>query len=117
VSVPSFGLGLQSNKRPGAYAALARQAEADGFDVVSVFNDLFFQPALPALLEIAQATERVRVGLLDRFAFAGEPARIVEQARALFDAGADRIEFGTPHGIDELRGVELLGSQVLAELL
>jgi 5,10-methylenetetrahydromethanopterin reductase len=305
VSVPSFGLGLQSNKRPGAYAALARQAEADGFDVVSVFNDLFFQPALPALLEIAQATERVRVGaaclnpftlhpveiagqaaaldlasggrsylglaggawldrlgvdntrsltaiaetweivsrllagddsgfdgelyslapgnvlayeplrpsvpllvgtwsprltafaaehadevkvggsanpamarlmkerladsdtqlvigavtvvdeddaaaraharaevalylpvvaahdptielpeddeipddLLDRFAFSGEPARIVEQARALFDAGADRIEFGTPHGIDELRGVELLGARVLAELL
>jgi 5,10-methylenetetrahydromethanopterin reductase len=305
VSARSFGLGLQSNKRPGAYAALARQAEADGFDVVTVFNDLFFQPALPALLEIARATERVRVGpaclnpftlhpveiagqaaaldlasdgrsylglaagawldrlaidgarsltaisetweivsrllagddsgfdgaiyrlasgnalayeplrpsvpllvgtwsprltafaadhadevkvggsanpamarlmkerladsdtqlvigavtvvdedderaraharrevalylpvvaahdptielpegdeipddLLDRFAFAGEPARIVEHARALFEAGADRIEFGTPHGIDELRGVELLGSQVLAELL
>jgi 5,10-methylenetetrahydromethanopterin reductase len=305
VSARSFGLGLQSNKRPGDYAALGRQAEAAGFDVVTVFNDLFFQPALPALLEIAQATERVRVGaaclnpftlhpveiagqaaaldlasggraylglaagawldrlaldtrrsltaiaesweivrrllagdesgfegklyslaagsalayeparrsvpllvgtwaprltafaaehaaelkiggsanpamarrvkeqlagsatklvvgavtvvdqddararaharkevalylpvvgaldptielpedgeipddLLDRFAFAGEPARIVEQARALFDAGADRIEFGTPHGIDERRGVELLGSRVLPELL
>jgi 5,10-methylenetetrahydromethanopterin reductase len=303
--VRSFGLGLQSNKRPGDYAALGRRAEADGFDVVTVFNDLFFQPALPALLEVAHATERVRVGtaclnpftlhpveiagqaaaldlasagraylglasgawldqlgldtkrsltaiaetweivrrllagddsgfagelyslaagsvlgyqpvrrqvpllvgtwaprltafaaehaaelkvggsanpalvrlvkerlgnsttklvvgavtvvdeddararaharrevalylpvvgaldptielpegdeipddLLDRFAFAGEPARIVEQARALFDAGADRIEFGTPHGIDELRGVELLGSRVLPELL
>jgi 5,10-methylenetetrahydromethanopterin reductase len=301
----SFGLGLQSNKRPGDYAALARRAEADGFDVVTVFNDLFFQPALPALLEIANATERVRVGaaclnpftlhpveiagqvaaldlasagraylglaagawldrlaldtkrsltaisetweivgrllagddsgfagelyslaagnvlayepvrrdvpllvgtwsprltafaaehaaelkvggsanpalarivkdrlaasetklvfgavtvvdeddarareharrevalylpvvgaldptielpeddeipdeLLDRFAFSGEPARIVEQARALFDAGVDRIEFGTPHGIDERRGVELLGSHVLPELL
>jgi 5,10-methylenetetrahydromethanopterin reductase len=305
VSAPSFGLGLQSNKRPGAYAMLARQAEADGFDVVTVFNDLFFQPALPALIEIAQETERVRVGpaclnpftlhpveiagqaaaldlasdgrsylglaagawldrltldntrsltaisetweivsrllagddsgfegelysltagnvlayeplrpsvpllvgtwsprltafaaehadevkiggsanpamvrlmkerladsdtqlvvgavtvvdedderarararrevalylpivaahdptielpesgeipdeLLDRFAFSGEPARIVEQARGLFDAGADRVEFGTPHGIDELRGVELLGSGVLAEFL
>jgi 5,10-methylenetetrahydromethanopterin reductase len=55
--------------------------------------------------------------LLDRFAFAGEPVRIVEHARALFEAGADRIEFGTPHGIDERRGVELLGSRVLAELL
>jgi 5,10-methylenetetrahydromethanopterin reductase len=305
VSAPSFGLGLQSNKRPGAYAALARQAEADGFDVVTVFNDLFFQPALPALLEIAQATERVRVGpaclnpftlhpveiagqaaaldlasggrsylglaggawldrlaidntrsltaiaetweivsrllagddsgydgelyrlapgnalayeplrssvplligtwsprltayaaehadevkvggsanpdmvrlmkdrladsdtqlvvgavtvvdeddararahartevalylpvvaakdptieltegdeipddLLDRFAFAGEPARIVEQVRGLVEAGADRVEFGTPHGVDELRGVALLGSDVLSEFL
>ena len=305
MSARSFGLGLQSNKHPGDYAALGRQAEADGFDVVTVFNDLFFQPALPALLEIAQATERVRLGpaclnpftlhpveiagqaaaldmasagraylglasgawldrlaldttrsltaiaetweivrrllagddsgfagelydlapgsvlgyepvrdqvpllvgtwsprltafaaeqaaelklggsanpalvrlvkerlagsntrlvvgavtvvdeddararaharrevalylpvvgpldptielpegdqipddLLDRFAFAGEPARIVEHARVLFAAGADRIEFGTPHGIDELRGVELLGSRVLPELL
>jgi 5,10-methylenetetrahydromethanopterin reductase len=305
VTARSFGLGLQSNKRPGDYAALAQRAEGDGFDVVTVFNDLFFQPALPALLEIANATERVRVGaaclnpftlhpveiagqvaaldlassgraylglaagawldrlaldtsrsltairetweivrlllagddsgfagelyslapgnvlgydpvrrevpllvgtwsprltafaaehaaelkvggsanpslakiakerlagsetklvlgavtvvdeddarareharrevalylpvvgaldptielpegdeipdeLLDRFAFSGEPARIVEQARALFDAGADRIEFGTPHGIDERRGVELLGSRVLSELL
>ena len=44
VSARSFALGLQSNKRPGTYAGLARQAEADGFDVVSVFNDLLFQP-------------------------------------------------------------------------
>lgn len=305
MSARSFGLGLQSDKRPGAYAALARRAEADGFDVVSVFNDLFFQPALPALLEIANATERVRVGpaclnpftlhpveiagqaaaldlasegrsylglaagawldrvgletgramtaiaetwqivtrllacddagfegelfrlapgsalayaplrasvpllvgtwsprltafaaeqagevklggsanpalvrlmkerlagsdtrlvvgavtvvdeddrraraharrevelylpvvaaldptiaypaggeitdeLLDCFAIAGDPSRIAEHARSLFDAGADRIEFGTPHGIDELRGVELLGSRVLPELV
>jgi len=300
----SFGLGLQGDKRPGDYAALARRAEADGFDVVSVFNDLFFQPALPPLLEIATATERVRIGpaclnpftvhpvevagqvaaldavsegraylglaagawldrlglenrrsltaisetweivrrllagddsgfdgelfrlaagntlayepvrrsvsllvgtwsprltafaaahaaelkiggssnpalvrlvrkwlagsstrlvvgavtvvddddararaaaraevalylpvvgafdpttdvpaggeipddVLDRFAFAGEPARIVAQVEALFEAGVDRIEFGTPHGINERHGVELLGTQVLPKL-
>ena len=46
--------------------------------------------------------------VLDLFAFAGEPARIAEHASRLFDAGADRVEFGTPHGIDETRGVELL---------
>jgi len=307
VSRRELGLGLQSDKRPGAYAELARRAEQDGFDVVTVFNDLFFQPSLPALLEIAQATTRVRVGasclnpftlhpvevagqvaaldaasdgraflglaagawldrlgldaprpltairetweivrrllasddggfqgelfsidegsrlayeplrsavpllvgtwsprltafaaeqadelklggcanpamvaltrgrlglsptrlvvgavtvvdeddvaaraharrelalylpvvagrdptldldpqlpaeaipddVLDLFAFAGEPARIVEHAERLFEAGADRVEFGTPHGIDERRGVELLGSRVLTAL-
>ena len=50
--------------------------------------------------------------VLDLFAFAGEPARIVELASRLFDAGADRVEFGTPHGIDEARGVDLLARQV-----
>jgi 5,10-methylenetetrahydromethanopterin reductase len=58
-----LGLALQTNKLPGDYAALARRAEDAGFDVVTVFNDLWFQPALPALLEIAAATERVRIGL------------------------------------------------------
>ena len=57
-----FGLGLQTNKPPGAYAPLARVAEEHGFAVVSPYNDLWFQPALPALLEIAHATSRVRVG-------------------------------------------------------
>jgi 5,10-methylenetetrahydromethanopterin reductase len=305
VSAREVGLGLQSDKRPGDYTVLARIAEDAGFDVVTVFNDLFSLPALPALLEIARATERVRVGpsclnpftvhpveiagqtaaldlesngraflglaagawldrlgldssgsltairetweivrrllagddsgfagerfslqagstlayephrrdvpllvgtwsprltafagahaaelklggcanpamvrltrerlgssdtrivvgavtvvdeldavaraharrevalylpvvarrdptveldlsapeisddVLDLFAFAGSPARIVEHAEALFEAGADRVEFGTPHGVDERRGVELLSSQVLPGL-
>ena len=54
--------------------------------------------------------------MLDLFAFAGEPARIVELASRLFDAGADRVEFGTPHGIDEARGVDLLAREVVPAL-
>jgi 5,10-methylenetetrahydromethanopterin reductase len=54
--------------------------------------------------------------VLGRFAFAGSPARIAEQALALYEAGADRVEFGTPHGIDERRGVELLAAEVLPAL-
>ncbi len=54
--------------------------------------------------------------VLDLFAFAGEPARIAEHAQRLFDAGADRVEFGTPHGIDETRGVELLATEVAPAL-
>jgi 5,10-methylenetetrahydromethanopterin reductase len=46
-----LGLALQTNKLPGDYAALARRAEDAGFDVVTVFNDLWFQPALPARLD------------------------------------------------------------------
>jgi len=31
----------------------------------------------------------------------------------LIDAGAARIEFGTPHGLTEAEGLRLLGEQVL----
>jgi 5,10-methylenetetrahydromethanopterin reductase len=54
--------------------------------------------------------------LLWRFAFAGTPAEVAEHAEAIFDAGALRVDFGTPHGIDERRGVELLCEQVLPRL-
>jgi 5,10-methylenetetrahydromethanopterin reductase len=53
---------------------------------------------------------------LEKFVFAGTPAEVVAQARALVEAGAARIEFGTPQGrmdllcdrvLPELRGVAL----------
>src|ERR1700761_8306039 len=57
-----FGIAFQTDKPPGAYGPLAAAAEAHGFDVVSAFADLLYQPPLPALLEIARATSRVRLG-------------------------------------------------------
>jgi 5,10-methylenetetrahydromethanopterin reductase len=83
VSARELGLGLQSNKRPGDYAALAARAENAGFDVITVFNDLFFQPALPALLEIARATERVRVGPSCLNPFTVHPVELAGQTAAL----------------------------------
>ena len=78
-----LGLGLQTDKRPGDYAPLARVAEDAGFDVVTTFNDLWFQPALPALLEIAAATERVRVGPSCLNAFTVHPVELAGQVAAL----------------------------------
>ncbi len=54
--------------------------------------------------------------LLARFAFAGTPEEVASQAAELVEAGADRIEFGTPHGLSADRGVALLGSRVLPAL-
>ena len=51
--------------------------------------------------------------LLDKFAFAGNPHDIIAQVERLIDAGATRIEFGTPHGLDSARGIRLLGEKVL----
>lgn len=43
-------LGLQTDKRLGEYGLLARLAEDLGFDGVSVFSDLLYQPPIAALL-------------------------------------------------------------------
>lgn len=98
MSTRELGLGLQSNKRPGEYAALAAQAEQAGFDVVTVFNDLFFQPALPALLEIARATERVRVGPSCLNPFTLHPVEIAGQVAALDLASDGRAFLGLAAG-------------------
>jgi 5,10-methylenetetrahydromethanopterin reductase len=54
--------------------------------------------------------------LLKRFAFAGTPDEVAEQAAALAAAGAGRVEFGTPHGLTDLEGLRLLGERVLPRL-
>lgn len=51
--------------------------------------------------------------LLDRFCFAGTPRQIVDHTLQLVEAGADRVEFGTPHGLTGAGGIGLLGSEVL----
>jgi 5,10-methylenetetrahydromethanopterin reductase len=50
---------------------------------------------------------------LDRFAFSGTPDDIARQAAEVLEAGAARVEFGTPHGLTAREGLRLLGGQVL----
>jgi len=93
-----LGLALQTNKLPGDYAALARRAEEAGFDVVTVFNDLWFQPALPALLEIAAATDSVRVGPSCLNPFTVHPVELAGQIAALDRASDGRAFLGLVAG-------------------
>jgi 5,10-methylenetetrahydromethanopterin reductase len=51
--------------------------------------------------------------VLDRFAFSGTPDQVAAQVAALLEAGATRVEFGTPHGLTAASGIELLGRRVL----
>jgi 5,10-methylenetetrahydromethanopterin reductase len=87
-----------------AARALARAEVALYLPVVARHD-----PTVDVDLEAPEISDEV----LDLFAFAGSPERIAEHAEALFAAGAGRVEFGTPHGIDERRGVQLLGTRVL----
>lgn len=60
-----------------------------------------------------RAASYISDDLLARFAFAGTPNDIIAQTDAIFAAGADRVEFGTPHGLSTQAGLELLGKKVL----
>lgn len=108
-------------------AAARRRARAEVavyLDVVAALDPTVEMP--PGLLD--RLRDLVAVGdheaagalvpddLLDRFSFAGTPEDVAAQAARLFEAGASRVEFGTPHGLVDDRGVELLGSQVLPRL-
>lgn len=50
---------------------------------------------------------------LEAFALAGTPEEVAGQALALYEAGASRVEFGTPQGLTTAEGLRLLGERVL----
>jgi 5,10-methylenetetrahydromethanopterin reductase len=70
---------------------------------------------LAALAEHGREDEAAALipnAIVDRFAFAGTPQQVAAQTIGLLDAGARRVEFGPPHGIDERTGVRLLAERV-----
>ena len=54
---------------------------------------------LSGILDEEPAAAAIPNHVLDRFAFAGTPQEVSQQVLALFDAGASRVELGTPHGL------------------
>ncbi|WP_020660984.1 LLM class flavin-dependent oxidoreductase [Amycolatopsis benzoatilytica] len=93
-----IGLGLQSDKRPGDYARLARLAEDCGFDVLSVFGDLLYQPPIVPLLEMAAATSRVRLGAACWNPYTNHPYEIAGQVAALDAVSGGRAYLGLARG-------------------
>ena len=93
-----IGLGIQSDKPPGAYAPLAAAAEDFGVDVVSVFSDLLFQPPIAALLEMAGATSRIRLGAACWNPYSLHPYEIAGQVAALDAASDGRAYLGLAKG-------------------
>ena len=73
-------------------------AEAHGFDVLSVFADLLYQPPLPALLEMAWATSRVRLGAACLNPYTQHPYEIAGGLAALEAASGGRAYLGLARG-------------------
>lgn len=98
MSSRQLSLGFQSDKSPEAYRELARLAERGGFDVISVYHDLLFQPAIHPLLLMAQATERIRLGPAALNPYTLHPVEIAGQIAALDAVSGGRAYLGLVRG-------------------
>ena len=96
--IPEVGVACQADKPPGRYGALATAAEGYGFDVVSVFADLLYQPPLPALLEMARATSRVRLGAACLNPYTQHPYEIAGGLAVLDAVSSGRAYLGLARG-------------------
>jgi 5,10-methylenetetrahydromethanopterin reductase len=94
----AVSLAFQTDHPLGAYGPLAAAAEAHGFDGVSVYNDLLFQPAWPALFEIARATRRVRIGPAAVNPFTCHPLTLAGHVALLDEASRGRAYLGLARG-------------------
>lgn len=111
--------------RDGAAArALARREAALYLPIIAQLDHtLGLEPELiervssaAAAYDFDRAARDISDDLLRKLAFAGTPDDVADQAAALFQAGAQRVEFGTPHGLNEEEGLRLLGKHVLPAL-
>ena len=93
-----IGLGIQSDKSGADYASIAARAEEYGIDVLTVFSDLMFQPPLFALLEMARATKKVRLGPACLNPYSMAPYEIAGQIATLDLASQGRAYLGLAKG-------------------
>ena len=91
-------IAFQTDHALSAYAPLAAEAERAGFDVVSVYNDLLYQPAWLPLLEIARATRRVALGPAAVNPFTCHPVNIAGHAALIDEASNGRAYLGIARG-------------------
>ena len=93
-----MSIAFQSNKTAAAYVALARQVEAYGFDALSVYNDLMFQPPIGPLVLMAQATARIRLGPASMNPYTLHPVEIAGQIAFLDAVSGGRAYLGLSPG-------------------
>ena len=93
-----LSIAFQTDKALAEYGPLAAQAEAVGFDVVTVYNDMLYQPAWLPLLEMARATSRVRLGVAAVNPFTCHPINIAGNIALLDEASNGRAYLGIARG-------------------
>lgn len=95
---PELSIAFQTDKPLAAYGPLAAAAERYGFDGVTVYNDMLYQPAWLPLLEIARATQRVRIGPAAVNPFTCHPMNIAAEIALIDEAAQGRAYLGMARG-------------------
>lgn len=94
----SLTIAFQTDKPLAAYGPLAATAENYGFDGVTVYNDMLYQPAWLPLLEMARATKRVRLGVAAVNPFTCHPINIAGNIALIDEAAQGRAYLGLARG-------------------
>jgi 5,10-methylenetetrahydromethanopterin reductase len=104
VSRRALSIALQSDKLPPEYAGLARLVEDLGFEALSIYGDLFFQPPIVPLAIAARATTRVRIGPASLNPYTLHPVEIAGQIALLDHVSSGRAYLGLSRGawLDEI---------------
>jgi 5,10-methylenetetrahydromethanopterin reductase len=92
------GLGLQSDAGRDEMEWIAQRAERAGLDVIAVYHDLLWPPALAPLLAAARVTETIRLGPAALNPFTLHPVEVAGQAAALDRASGGRAFLGLVKG-------------------
>lgn len=112
-----FSIRINNDLPAREYAALARAAEAAGFDQLWVSDDLFLRGVWPILTACALATERIGLGTCIVNPATMHPAEIAMQAAALDELSGGRLSLGLGAGAGEFLGwVGLAQPRPLANL-
>jgi 5,10-methylenetetrahydromethanopterin reductase len=93
-----LSIAFQTDKPLAAYGHLAAAAENYGFDVVTVYNDMLYQPAWLPLLEMARATKRVQLGVAAVNPFTCHPLNIAGNIALIDEAAGGRAYLGVARG-------------------
>ena len=93
-----FGVALQGDKTSAEYVAQATLIDRYAFDVVSVYNDLFFQPAIGPLLVMAPHIRRAMLGPAALNPYTLHPVEIAGQIAFLDQVTQGRAYLGLARG-------------------
>jgi len=98
------GIGLAGSFPPADYVSIAQVAENAGFDAITVFGDLMYQPPAMVLGTMATATTQIHLGVAAYSPWTHHPVEIAGQVAYLDLASQGRAFYGLVRGawLDQL---------------